>query len=651
MQVTALLDRLSGVKQLRDGSWMALCPCHPDHNPSLHITEKDGQLLVYCFACKATLKDVLRAVGLNHTPTAEPCAFYDYTDEEGNLLYQVVRFYPKDFRCRRPLPGGGFAWDLQGVRRVLYNLPAVVKADTVYIVEGEKDADRLIREGVVATTAPGGAGKWDESFSECLKGKNIIIIPDNDEPGQKHAELVALSVWRYAKSVKIVKLYDVPPKGDVSDFLVKHSFDELLKLVNETPEWTPGPIRQADVEVRGPSARIFFPEVSVTIFCQKLKLHSDGRLTGLFKVKVGNHTIPGAGVLNLAAPGTRRQYAKQLESYVSLDWEHILDKTYNLLLERLQSGEPVRPLRPQSTTTTQYVVAGFLPAGLETLLWGAGGAGKSWLALALAIHIATGEHFLDRKIITPGRTLYLDWETNYAEFARRLSMILGKEDSDLFDEDFLFYKRMDVPLADSLDYLYEVVTEINPVLIIIDSMARAAGGRLLEEEAISQFFAAVRSLGRTTLIIHHPTKAVLTKTSDEDPASTFYGSAYTMWLPRSVWRLDAHYDPETDVIKGILTHVKTNIGRKQPPIAFLMRLEPFSLESVPIGKVKEEIPLRTRILDLLSRRGKMTVTQLASELEESPETVRRVLNRMKRKGQVEKDIEEGAWYVPAEIPF
>jgi len=144
-------------------------------------------------------------------------ATYDYVDETGKLLYQVVRFQPKRFAQRRPDGKGGWVWGLKGVRRVVYRLPNVVKAEQVFIVEGEKDADALGRLGLVATTCPMGAGKWRAEYSGALQGKRVIILPDNDAPGQEHASQVAASLQGVAASVKVLSLPGLPGKGDVSD--------------------------------------------------------------------------------------------------------------------------------------------------------------------------------------------------------------------------------------------------------------------------------------------------------------------------------------------------------------------------------------------------------------------------------------------------
>jgi len=142
---------------------------------------------------------------------------YDYTDENGNLLFCVCRFEPKDFRQKAPDGKGGWIYKLDGVRRVLYNLPNVLRADVVFLCEGEKDADTLNSFGVIATTNCGGAKKWDDSYTAVLKGKNVVILPDNDPAGQEHLELLRTALGRAARSLRIVQM----PEGvkDISDFV------------------------------------------------------------------------------------------------------------------------------------------------------------------------------------------------------------------------------------------------------------------------------------------------------------------------------------------------------------------------------------------------------------------------------------------------
>src|SRR5262249_45927032 len=107
---------------------------------------------------------------------------------------------------RRPDRCSGWIHDIKGVRLVLYRLPKVVAADTVWICEGEKDVNTLEDFGLVATCNPMGAGKWRNEYAECLRGKHVVIVPDNDEPGRKHALAVAESLIGLAASVRITEV-------------------------------------------------------------------------------------------------------------------------------------------------------------------------------------------------------------------------------------------------------------------------------------------------------------------------------------------------------------------------------------------------------------------------------------------------------------
>lgn len=171
---------------------------------------------------------------------------YDYADESGKLLYQTARFEPKDFRQRRPNGSGGWEWNLQGVRLVLYRLPellATPRDRLALVCAGEKDTDRAHELGFVATTNPLGEGKFRDAYTEPLRGRPIAVIAHNDSPGLKHAEDVARSLYGKAASVKVVELPGVPEDGgDLVDWADAGGTAEgLRRLIDEAPEWSPPP--------------------------------------------------------------------------------------------------------------------------------------------------------------------------------------------------------------------------------------------------------------------------------------------------------------------------------------------------------------------------------------------------------------------------
>lgn len=166
-------------------------------------------------------------------------ATYDYCDEQGELLYQACRTNPKRFFLRRPNSAGGWEKGVEGVRRVLYRLPELLASDAsvpVFVCEGEKDVDALTERGLVATTNPFGAEKWRDEYNEHLRGRNVVILPDNDEPGRNHAEKVSKSLRGVAASVKVVALPKLPESGDVSDWLSGGgTTEQLQEIVSKTP--------------------------------------------------------------------------------------------------------------------------------------------------------------------------------------------------------------------------------------------------------------------------------------------------------------------------------------------------------------------------------------------------------------------------------
>jgi hypothetical protein len=225
---SAVLARLSAIRPTPSG-WVAKCPSHDDNQPSLSISEgEDGAALVFCHA-GCTTDAIVGALGLTLAdlfPTGDRrrpriIETYDYRSLDGLPLHQTVRLEPKGFRQRR-WTGTGWAWGLRGVQVVLYRLPELAAADpskAVLVVEGEKDADRLARLGFVTTTNPMGAGKWRMEFVPFLRGRHIVIVPDNDQTGREHAAQIQRSLVDTAASIAVLALPNLPVHGDVSNWL------------------------------------------------------------------------------------------------------------------------------------------------------------------------------------------------------------------------------------------------------------------------------------------------------------------------------------------------------------------------------------------------------------------------------------------------
>jgi hypothetical protein len=250
------ISQLPSLKPNGSNRGQALCPFHDDSKPSLSVDFETGQFK--CFGCekKGSIFDFyMERCGVGFKEAKEALAkdagivieaqrrivqTYDYKDESGKLLFQTVRYEPKDFMQRRPDGKGGWMYKLSDTRLVPYNLPEVLTARSVIIVEGEKDVEALRPWGLTATCNPMGAGKWRPEYNEHFRGKRVAIIPDNDEPGRKHSQTVARTLKETAESVKVLELPGLPKRGDVSDLIAKGGTKEsLIGLIKQAQEWEP----------------------------------------------------------------------------------------------------------------------------------------------------------------------------------------------------------------------------------------------------------------------------------------------------------------------------------------------------------------------------------------------------------------------------
>ncbi len=210
MTADSIAARLQGRKS--GSGWIAKCPAHDDSKPSLSLQLINGKLLVHCHAgCdQRTVVAALKSRDLWPEPAPRTVtrivATYDYTDEFGTLLYQVVRFQPKDFCQRRPDGSGGWIWK-KSLQQVLYRIREVLEAPIVVCVEGERDVETLRAHGFVATTNAGGAkSPWLDQYTECLKGREVILIPDKDPPGRQRVLGIAKALLGTAARIVVLEL-------------------------------------------------------------------------------------------------------------------------------------------------------------------------------------------------------------------------------------------------------------------------------------------------------------------------------------------------------------------------------------------------------------------------------------------------------------
>lgn len=414
--VDRFLNRLEGVRS--DGAgWSARCPCRQDdENPSLHVGEgRDGRVLVTCHrGSGCSLEEICEAMEISlgdlfppkeEKPEREKLTLtdtYNYVDERGKLLFQKQRFIneagKKTFRQRKKNDDGKWIYSLGDTPKVLYHLPEVLKAaaegDTVWVVEGEKDAETIRRLGGVATTMPGGAGKWLDLHTEALVGAEVYIIRDNDSPGIDHA----LKVYEALRSRDIDVTLCMPPleHKDVTDFI--EASGDLVDLII----WQPDDIPEMVV----PEA---VPDDDHDSGHDLDNRSTDESMVSLLdEVITRIEDLRGKDLSSAALTGRLHSIIDRLDPNADptlstgrlVEWSSFIDEDVD--------------------DSYDWVVPGFLERGDRVIVVAAEGVGKTMLARQVAIATAAGVHPFTYERMPAMRTLTIDLE-NPERIIRRMS--------------------------------------------------------------------------------------------------------------------------------------------------------------------------------------------------------------------------------------
>src|SRR3990167_3354359 len=334
------------------------------------------------------------------------------------------------------------------------------------------------------------------------------------------------------------------------------------------------------------------------------------------------------GLLNLLSTSGKATFIKALkERDPEFPWQELVEQFTVLCVHALREGDPLTLLEPQRRDGgRQYVVRPLVPVGMPTLLFGDGAAGKSLLALAICRAAALGETLAD---MPAGRfsACYLDWEWDVDEHAQRLY--------ELGSDCTLFYLECRTPLVSQVRALGRKLDREGVDFLVLDSLGLACGGDPSDPEVVLNFFGALRSLGRTALIVHHVPK------EKKEP----YGSVYVRNSVRSAWFMVRSQTGLDGQFLAALRHRKTNFGQYEKDIGLrfsfnegTIAVERTDAKSIP--EIAEGSPVRMRIYDYLDgiREAHVTESQTAEEIAlalEVPLTqVRARLTGMKNAGTV-----------------
>lgn len=516
------------------------CPSHTDPVPSLTVHESpDGKPLVNCkggcsqesVIVELKKRNLWPEVGRDrengrvHLPTDEPVAIYEYRTASGELVAVKGRFEPrlkeKYFRWRLPAASG---WSgLEGMPLVSVPLWGAELLKTqpdapVFLVEGEKAAMAVRAGGFLAVTHGGGASIKDFGSSlDVLRGRHVVLWPDNDDPGRAYMDRARRALNGVA-STTVTIFPPLPEKGDAFDYFASgQTADDLRRLVPPPPR----PVMDFLTDTQddgckfrklGVGYRVEFIESDVGITIEHLR-RSSGELRGEVLVEGYIPTLPTHlywGGLILSSGANREKLGKILEKRTKglpIDWDGILEVVCRKVALAEREGEPFTTAGDMETTlgATDWLITDLCPRLEATTIYGDGGVGKSMLALAMGLTVLTGTEIVPGYAPAQrGNVLYLDWEASRARIDSRVKRLCAGASIKPVS---VGYRRCVVPMVDQADDVLRYCQSEGVVLVIVDSAEMAMNGTGGEggdpNDKVIRLHAALRTLGATVIIVDH----------------------------------------------------------------------------------------------------------------------------------------------------
>ena len=410
----------------------------------------------------------------------------------------------------------------------------------------------------------------------------------------------------------------------------RHSPEAALRVVLDS---APLAASTPDVARVGLGYRLTFGQAGVEILVSRLR-ESRGELTAEIAITSRRSALDFAdghihsSRFNLTSISARNTLATTLDKRVKGDWSAILERLCLAIVQQERRSQPVQligrlPRRP----APPKLLDPLLPLGQVSVVFAPGGVGKSTLAAAIAVTVASGEPVISGWSATRAPVLVLDYETTGEEWNDRVAAIAEGAGIDPPD---ITYRGCSKPLADDIEAVAAFATECRAGLVIVDSVGIASGSSREgsdANESTVRLFAALRSLGVTVLLVDH-VKGEDLQTSG--PNSKPYGSIYKVNLARSVWELRREKDAVGNRSDLLLLHVKVNDGPKHAPIGLTVDYSgdaiAFDLSAVEAPDLAGALPLRERMARVL-RSGAQPAARIAEELGVPDAHIRSLLSR------------------------
>ncbi|MDR7400048.1 MAG: crosslink repair DNA glycosylase YcaQ family protein [Armatimonadota bacterium] len=397
--------------------------------------------------------------------------------------------------------------------------------------------------------------------------------------------------------------------------------------------------------------RICYPAEGVVVVADRVRDIHDGIKAELTVYDLTGRQLYFASV-NLLSSSWRKSVAAACAERLPASWTDIVDDVCTRVVRAYRTPRAPQRLSEVRQQADQYLLWPLLLRDAPVILYADGGAGKSLLALALAIQVATGRTVVPgtRLEVAPTGVLYLDWEDTETIHAARMAKLCNGLGIPMPEN--LWHLRMHAPLRDCVDEVEAFIREHQVGLVDVDSLALAAGADPWAAEPILEVYRALRQLGCASLVVAHISKSDLAG-RDRRP----YGSVFARNAARSAWELQqvATSDGQMGLI---LRHTKSNWGPRHRPLAMrvifddpgnTIRVKQATVSELAQEGEADQLDRREVIIDFIRSRGQVTVKDVAALIGCSESAAKNLLHRMRQQGVLFSVLEDGTtrWMLAA----
>jgi hypothetical protein len=526
---------------------------------------------------------------------------WDYLDASGQLVGAVVRWDGKDGKTIRPVSrtaDGRWRIGAMPEPRPLYHLPKILAAPEdafVFVVEGEKCADTVASLGFYATTSAGGANAADKTDWSPLRGKNVVVLPDNDLAGERYADEVARLCREVGvASIRVLRLADyamgLPVGGDIAD-------------VVESSDWCGLPLGDA-AEVGDFAKWLFDTAKKIEPLSFSSHAHYESTREG--------EANAGARQHDRGANATRETGAEQHDRVIRL-----------------------ADIEPQEVA---WLWRERIPLGRLTVLAGRPGVGKSFVTVDFASRVSTGMAWPDGSVNeSAGGVLFFAAEDDPADTIR------PRLDAAGADSGRVYYCR-------NVD-LTEIESRVDQVpdcrLVVIDPIGSYLGQyvdayRENEVRAVLEPLAELAGRRSIAVILVAHTRKAWAPFADD----SVLGSRAFVGLARAVWHVTK--DPQ-DRTRRLFLPGKSNLSRETSGLAFWIAPNPPRVQWLgPVELQADDLVVEEPVRGRKSEVRNAAVDWLRTLLRDGPMSVRKIRKAAQEAGFSWATVRRAAEMLPIE---